>query len=194
MKRCGLHKNCDHRHAWIRDGLCDVCTACTKGVRRCRRCECIDYEHNRKKCDGCLKLIAESLSSGPDARLQPFEEQRAGPEFKMVGPELEQVTPRTYCLVCIHFKKKPENKKNNDMRSSRLREERLTGFWPGLVQMRLTLPDYVDKVEAEFQKYYEAPGSTTDLILLMARLGVYCSDEMKLQVYKKWKRRCGYIK
>ena len=192
VKRCQLHKHCNYQHAWVRDGLCDVCTACKKGARRCHRCRCIDYEHNQRKCDACINLIERPPSTdGP----RPYTEKHAGPEFKETITHLEgDAPPRTYCLVCMHFKKRPENKEGTRGRSMRLREERQRGFWPGLVHLRRTMPEYVDSVEAAFQKYYEDPGSTTDLILLMAHLGIYVSDEMKLRVYYNWKKRCGYVK
>ena len=195
VSRCHMHRHCDISKAWVRDGLCDVCTARASGVRRCQRCQCIDYAYCRKKCDACVKLIERSQDDDDrDSGPGPYTQQNIGPEFAENESNADGVS-HAYCKVCVHFKKRPENKTNSSGRSQRLKQERETGAWPGLVQLRKTHPEYVDFVEAELQKMYDAGEDTpTEIKLLMAQLGVYVSDEMKLRVYYSWKRRCGYVK
>ena len=166
-----------------------MCSARIKGSRRCKRCQCIDYLHSLKKCDACMKLIRN-----PDACNEHGEylEERAGPEFFGTN---STTASSTYCKVCSHFKKKAENRETQKGRSKRLQDERSSNVWPGLVQMRHTQPKYVEEVEAQFQKFHETPGTTTDQkLLMMARLGIYVSNEMKLRVCYKWKKRCGHVR
>ena len=192
VNRCHLHKYCDIRHAEVREGLCDVCTATLRGARRCKRCQCIDYEHSLRKCDDCVKLITSSQSDQNVDAPGEYIEQCAGPEFF----DASEQSLQTYCRICTHFKKQPENKITTKGRSSRLRNERENGLWPGLVKLRKSMPKYVDLVESEFQKHYDAEGPETNtaLKLLMARLGIYVSGEMMSRVYYLWKKRRGYVK